>query len=248
MDKPIENTPGTEANVPAEKTVETPVEPTEPKGEPAAQPKAPEEPQKTIGEMGEIPQPKVVEEHVFVAEKKARKAAERELKALKKSIESGATAVEISEEMAEISEEYDIDPSFLQRFAAGIKAETERELEAKFGQKAGAEKFDTAFDNALRVALERGPEFSKLVNPEVIKSLARLPQNSNKTVSQLLEETYGNALTGKRTIETTTPGGGKDPEPLDFDKARKDNSYFNEVMKNPKLKKEYNEEMLKRGF
>ena len=96
--------------------------------------------------------------------------------------------------------------------------------------------------------MERAPEFKAIANPEVIKSLAILPQNAKKTLSQILEETYGNAITGKRTIETTSPGGGKEPEPLDIKRAEKDIEYFKEVMADPKKKAQYNEAMLKRGF
>ena len=43
--------------------------------------------QETVGEMtGEEPAPRVVDEHIFVAEKVARKKAEKELKALKKGL------------------------------------------------------------------------------------------------------------------------------------------------------------------
>lgn len=208
--------------------------------------------QETIGEMaGEEPAPRVVDEHIFVAEKKARKQAERELKALKKSIEEGATPQEISDNIADISEEYDIDPNFLSKLVSNIKEETTRELEAKmnskFGDKDKTDKFETAFTNAFKVALERGPEFQSIANPEIIKTLAKLPQNSKKTVSQLLEETYGNALTGKRTIETTTPGGGKDPEPLDLKRAEQDIEYYKQVMADPKKKAQYNAHMLARG-
>ena len=209
--------------------------------------------EQTIGDMVEETQPeaRVVDEHVFVAEKKARKAAERELKALKQSIEEGATQQEISDDIAEISDEYDIDPGFLQKLAQGIKAQTERDLDAKYasrlGEKEKKEKFDDAFAKAFDSAIERGPEFQAIANPDVIKTLARLPENSRKTVSQLLEETYGNALTGKRTIETTTPGGGKDPEPLDISRAEKDIEYFKEVMADPKKKAQYNAYMLTKG-
>lgn len=209
--------------------------------------------EQTIGDMVEETQPeaRVVDEHVFVAEKKARKAAERELKALKQSIEEGATQQEISDDIAEISDEYDIDPGFLQKLAQGIKAQTERDLDAKYasrlGEKEKKEKFDDAFAKAFDSAIERGPEFQAIANPDVIKTLARLPENSRKTVSQLLEETYGNALTGKRTIETTTPGGGKDPEPLDIKRAEQDIEYYKQVMADPKKKAQYNAYMLTKG-
>jgi hypothetical protein len=92
------------------------------------------------------------------------------------------------------------------------------------------------------------PEFTSIVNPGVIKALSLLPQNASKTFPQLIEETYGNAISGKRTMQTTTPGGGKDSAPLDYTKATQDMSYYNEVMANPKLKAEYNQKMLSQGF
>lgn len=133
-----------------------------------------------------------------------------------------------------------------------LKSTIENDLDAKYASKESAkekaDKFNDAFSKQYNTALERGPEFQAIANPDVIKTLATLPQNKNKTVSQLLEETYGNALTGKRTIETTQPGGGKDPEPLDIAKAEKDINYFNEVMADPKKKAQYNEQMLRKGF
>ena len=215
-----------------------------------------EETPKTVGEMAgetiEVEKPKVVDEHVFVAEKKARKAAEKELKALKLSIEDGASKKEIADDISAIADEHNIDKEFLQKLASSIKAEAEKDMDAKFASKfeskEKSEKFDDVFSKAYDKAIERAPDFKSISNPEIIKVLATQPQNSKKTISQLLEETYGNAITGKRTIETTSPGGGKEPEPLDYNKAKTDTAYFLEVMKNPKMKEEYNNRMLKSGF
>ena len=214
------------------------------------------EAQQTVGEIIEQTQPEKKPEleydKAYFAEKKARKVAERELKALKEQIEGGATKKEISESIAEIADEHNIDPEFLQKLASSIKAEAEKDIDAKYAAKfEGKEKenkFETAFKSQYDIAMERAPEFKAIANPEVIKSLAILPQNAKKTLSQILEETYGNAITGKRTIETTSPGGGKEPEPLDIKRAEKDIEYFKEVMADPKKKAQYNEAMLKRGF
>lgn len=250
MAEEVKPTPDAEVKASAEKTAE----PKEtPKETPKEQPKVEE---KSIGEIIKeaTPEekPNLIPESVFLGEKKARKAAEKELKALKESIEGGATAKEISSDIAEIADEHNIDKVFLQKLASSIKTQTEKELDEKYSSKLGgkekAESFETAFNKAYKVALERGPEFEKIANPDVIKTLSMQPENSKKTLSKILEETYGNALSGKRTIETTTPGGGKDPEPLDYIKAQKDTNYFNEVMGNPKLKAQYNELMLKKGF
>lgn len=212
--------------------------------------------QQTVGEIIEQSQPEKKPEleydKAYFSEKKARKAAERELNNLKKQIEGGATKKEISESIAEIADEHNIDPEFLQKLATSIKAEAEKDIDAKYAAKfEGKErenKFETAFKSQYEIAMERAPEFKAIANPEVIKALAILPQNAKKTLSEILEETYGNAITGKRTIETTSPGGGKEPEPLDIRRAEKDIEYFKEVMSDPKKKAQYNEAMLKRGF
>ena len=219
--------PDAEVIAPTESTVEQPVE----------------EVEQTIGEMSETVEDKrVVDEYVFVAEKKARKAAEKELKSLRDSIENGATKQEISDSISEIADEHNIDKEFLQKLASSIKAETKREL---VEDKDKENKFETAFKSQYEIAMERAPEFKSIANPEVIKTLAIQPQNAKKTLSQILEDTYGNAITGKRTIETSTPNGGKDPEPLDYSRAEKDIEYFKEVMKDPKKKAQYNAQMIR---
>lgn len=217
-----------------------------------------EETQQTIGELSEEiyngeseehTSEKTVPEYAFVAQKKALIAAEKELKALRESIQyQEATQYEQVTGVDAIADKYNIDRDFMNELKSTIENDLDAKYASKLSAKEKAEKFDDAFNKQYNTALERGPEFQTIANAEVIKTLATLPQNKNKTVSQLLEETYGNALTGKRTIETTQPGGGKDPEPLDIAKAEKDINYFNEVMADPKKKAQYNEMMLKRGF
>jgi hypothetical protein len=242
MEESIVTPPESEAIDQVETTTENPIEET----------------QQTIGEISEeiskdsTPSERMVPEHALAAANRAKKAAERELQALRQAIENGATQQEIASDVDDIAREYDIDPGFMKKLVETIKLETEQALDAKYASKLSAkekaEKFDDAFNKQFNIAIERGPEFQAIANVDVIKTLATLPQNKNKTVSQLLEETYGNALTGKRTIETTQPGGGKDPEPLDLRRAETDINYFQEVMADPKKKAQYNEQMLKKGF
>jgi hypothetical protein len=217
-----------------------------------------EETQQTIGELSEEiyneeseehASEKTVPEYAFVAQKKALIAAEKELKALRDSMQyQEASQYEQVTGVDAIADKYNIDREFMNELKSTIENDLDAKYASKESAKEKAERFNDAFSKQYNTALERGPEFQAIANPDVIKTLATLPQNKNKTVSQLLEETYGNALTGKRTIETTQPGGGKDPEPLDFAKAEKDINYFNEVMADPKKKAQYNDQMLKRGF
>lgn len=217
-----------------------------------------EETQQTIGELSEEiyneeseehASEKTVPEYAFVAQKKALIAAEKELKALRESMQyQEATQYEQVTGVDAIADKYNIDREFMNELKSTIENDLDAKYASKESAKEKAERFNDAFSKQYNTALERGPEFQAIANPDVIKTLATLPQNKNKTVSQLLEETYGNALTGKRTIETTQPGGGKDPEPLDIAKAEKDINYFNEVMADPKKKAQYNEQMLRKGF
>ena len=125
------------------------------------------------------------------------------------------------------------------------------ELDSKFKpleEEKRKESIEKVFNTHFNLALEKVPEFKGIVNPEVIKSLSLLPQNANKTFLQLIGETYGGAVTGRRTIPQTVPAGGKESAPLDYQRAVKDPEYFKEVMADPKLKAEYNNKMLLSGF
>lgn len=211
---------------------------------------------KTISEvMGEPKkeEPKTVGLDKFLDEKRGRKALEKEVASLKKLIEDGGTKEEISESLSELSDEYpDVDPKFLNKLVKTIKAETQKELDDKFRpleEKDRQVKLQTVFKKGFSEAIDTMPEYSKVVNEDVIFKLSLLPENGNKTFVQLIEETYSNALGGKRTLDTTVaPRGGKEPEPLDIGKARKDPAYFAEIQANPKLKAQYNDQMLRSGF
>lgn len=212
--------------------------------------------EQTISEMlPEVEQKKnQVPESVFLAEKKARKELEKELVNLKKQYESGDVSNrEVSSSINFIAEKHNIDKEFLGELISVIKSDTEKELEnkfnSKFESKEKVEKFETAFNKGLALALERGPEFKDVVNTDVVRQLATLPQNASKTISQIIEETYGNALQGKRTIETSvSPKGGQEPEPLDIERANKDIKYLTEILSDPKKKEQYNASLLSKGF
>lgn len=197
----------------------------------------------------------VVPESAFLNEKRDRKEAQKRVKELEDQIAAGATTTEVNSSISDLAKEFDIDPNFLDKLTKTIRSETEKELgdrlDSKFKpleEKERLEKIDKAFNEHYSKAIESMPEFKEVVNPAVIKSLSLLPQNANKTFPQLIEETYGSAITGKRTLPNTTPGGGKDPQPLDYTRANTDKTYFKEVMADPKLKAEYNDRMLREGF
>lgn len=232
--KPVETAP----------VVEAPKEPAKP--EAVAQ-----EPKKET--VGDVLDPKPVEKKedtvplsTFLEMKKEMK---QEIKDLKKTIEEGGTRKEIAADIKSLSEKHGVDAEFLQEFAQsvreGMKSENE-ELLKPMKEKEKAEKIDKAFNEHFSKALEEMPEFESIVNKEVIKTLSLNPANRNKTFTQIIEESYGHLVQGKRSIDSGSAGAGKS-ESGEVDMSRvKDPTYFKEVMGNPALKKKYNEAMMGR--
>ena len=239
----------TETATPAEvETVEAAAEPAKPKEE-------------TIGEaLGTTEKTEdktksdTVPLSVFLEMKKDNKKLERDFNELKKSIEGGASKKEISSDLKALAEEHGVDKKFLQDFANNIKTQMEAETEAKISEKLKpiTEKdkkteIDSKFNTLWDKLLVENPEYKDIANKEVIKTLALNPQNSNKAFSKILEEAYGHLITGKKSIENSTPRGGKnDNQEIDFGKARSDPAYFSEIMSNPTLKAKYNADLEKR--
>lgn len=228
-----------------------------------ATPQAPvEEPKKeeTIGEAlnkakEEVKkeEQRMVPEAVLLEYKKGNKELRQELKELRSLIESGASNTQISEDLKEIATEHNVDEKFLSRLAKSIKLEAERDMEERFKadilpikEKERAEKMEVIFNEHYNKTLEVMPEFKDIANREVIKQLSLLPQNANKTFSQILQETYGHLVGGKRTMETAKGRKGEVIVDIDFDRTTKDQAYLKEVLSDPELKKKYNESLTKR--
>lgn len=109
-------------------------------------------------------------------------------------------------------------------------------------------KMEASFTANLNKTLESYPEFKDIVNVEVIKEMAFNPKNANKTYKQLLDDAYGNAIAGRRTIETTTPRGGAKDTTVDMKRAQTDGEYRRSVLADPELKKQYNQGLTDRVF
>lgn len=221
------------------------------KTEAAPEPKATPEAKKdvTVSEALETKEaepkkaePRVVPEATFLEVKK-------ELKELRQAIKDGATKSEVSSDLKSIADKYNLDEGFLGELATVLesknKAKLEEELSSKLKpiqEKERSEKIDKAFTEHFSKAMESMPEYEGVVNKDVIKSLSLDPTNANKTFAQIIEESYGHLVQGKRTIDHNSPQAGRsDNTEVDFDRAKKDTKYYSEVMANPVLKKKYNE-------
>lgn len=209
--------------------------------------------EQTIGdvlETKEEPKPTVGLDK-FLEIKKENKQLAKALKELESKIASGASSDEVSDDLNDLAEEFDVDKTFLSKLEKKIESRIESKFESKLrplAEEKKAERIDKLFNEHFTKTIDEMPEYANIVNPAVIKQLSLNPDNSKKTFAQLIEETYGGALGGKRTIESSKPTGRNEPEKLDFERARKDTNYFNEVLKNPELKREYNKAMTSRGL
>lgn len=200
-----------------------------------------------IGEkQEEKPEPKTVPEAAFLEEKKARKALERELKSLRSQIEEGATVKEVNSSLDDIAEEFGVDKKFLSKLTSALRKDVEAEAENKvnarlkpFEEQSRAERIKSAFEQHYNAAMKELKDYDGIVNKDVIFALSLNSANASKNIPQLIEETYGNAVSGRRSIESTTPQRAAMTGDLDFERAGKDSEYLAFVMKEPKLKAQF---------
>lgn len=224
---------------------------------PETEVKPPEEtvtPEPTIEEQLKVEEKKIPDSvpmarlNKEIGRRKELEAQVAELQA--KASETNMSKKDIASDLRTLADKHGIDADFLGELAGAIRAEAEADIEERlrpFAEKDKQEKIDRAFQAGFTKALADMPEYEGVVNAAVIKSLSLDPTNAQKTFRQLIEETYGSALGGKRTIDTnTTPRGGNTPESLDLERAKRDTSYFKDVMADPELKKQYNADIGKR--
>jgi hypothetical protein len=157
----------------------------------------------------------------------------------------------VSSSLDDIAEEFKVDKTFLNKLASTIRKDVEAEaykkVEAKlkpFEEQNRAEQVSKVFNKAFDKTIGDMEDYKDVVNKDTIFALSLLPANSTKTLPQLIEETYGNAVSGKRSIETTTPRGGAASGELDMDRANSDAAYLDEVLKTPTLKKQFDEKVM----
>jgi hypothetical protein len=206
----------------------------------------------TVGEiLGSVEkEPRLVPESALIEFKKQNKEMSKELKELKQQIAEGATKKEVSSSIDEIATKYNVDKGFLSELASAMKGvsreDIESEISSKFKpleEKQKEKEIGKLFKETFAKILEESPEYKGVVNEEVIKALALDPKNQNKSFNKIIEEAYGHLIPGRKTMETTTPGGGKVDGEIDFNRAKTDVEYFKQIMANPTSKAKYNSEL-----
>jgi hypothetical protein len=182
----------------------------------------------------------------FLDIKKQNKELKKEMDKLKSQIENGDDVSNV--DIDEIADEYGVDKGFLKKFEASIRSQMNNDFEAKVSEKLKpleqaekAKQANQTFESIYNQTLERMPEYANLIDKDSLRTLAFQKENAALSLPQLVEKIYGRSLSGKKTIETTTPRGGKDPQEIDFKLARTDAQYFSDIMADPAMKAKYNQ-------
>jgi len=156
------------------------------------------------------------------------------------------SAHQVNDELKRLANEHNIDESFLTQLVSTVRTATTREIReeldkdytpklAKIENERSQEKMNVQFNELYSSVLKDMPEYSSIVNKSVIKSLAFNPENAKKTLPQILEEAYGAALTGKKSIETSR--FSREQESPDFDNPSKED--WDKIENDPKSKEEW---------
>lgn len=181
----------------------------------------------------------------FLDIKKQNKELKKELDKMKTQIENGDDVS--NEDINSIADEYGVDKNFLKKLENTIRSQMNNDFDAKVSEKLKpleqaekAKQANQTFESIYTQTLERMPEYANVIDKDSLRTLAFQKENSTLSLPQLIEKIYGRSISGKKTIETTTPRGGKDPQEIDFSLARSDKEYFNQIMADPSLKAKYN--------
>lgn len=179
--------------------------------------------------------------------------SERELKTRVEELEAkiqeqDMSKKEVESDLSDIAAEHNIDPQVLDKVAERLYSKAQATIDEKLApldRKEREEKQGKIISQMLNKALESNPEYKDVVNPEILKQLALNPANANKTMSQLIQDTYGNAVqpSEKKTMESVAPGKSEVIDKVDYERAQKDSDYFAQIKADPKLKEQYNEQM-----
>lgn len=204
----------------------------------------------TLGDVlhEEKPKNEAVPLKKFMDEKRSRQEAEAQVESLQAQIAqlqqgtlSGMPVGQINDHIKAITDKYpDVSPEFIAEVistattvsAKQIREEIEKDYNPKLEaieRERSAEKMDQRFTELYSKTIKEMPEYKGIVNKEAIKALALNPVNKSKTMAQIIEETYGNAIVGRKSIEPAhasrepeAPNTDNPTTPEDWDKIERD--------------------------
>ena len=220
--------------------------------EPPKEETPPDTKAQTVGEvLGKEKEVRTIPEAVLLEYKNQNKELKKDMEELKTLMKEGGSKQEVSESLREIAEEHNVDVGFLEKLTKAIKLEAQAEISAKMQPLEDRERIikrDNILNDAIDKQLEAMPEYTDIAKKDIVRSLALLEENAAKTIPQILEETYGHLIQGRKTIDSGAAGRSTTDEitEIDFKRAESDGDYLKKILANPKLKKEYNDDMMKK--
>lgn len=210
--------------------------------------------EETIESMNPAPAPKAPDSvplSKYMEEKREKRELEQELATLKAQKGPSETV-----DYEKLSKDYGGNPELLKMIFSEINknkaapvAETPKMDDAtaqklqEFEDFKNRETFDKKFDELYGKALDIVPDYKDITSKETIKALAKLPENRNNTMSQIIENTYRHAVKGIKTIESATPAAGKKGETVP-DMATMDDESWKATKSDPAALAKYNEHIL----
>lgn len=228
---------------------DSPVAPADSKVEPVV-PAVKEDTLESIMSNPEPKQADVVPLAKYMEEKNEKRQLEREIAELK------AKGIPPATDYTKLATDYGANPELVKKIFEEIdKARSTTVIETQKMDPETAQKlkelddfkneqnFNTKFDELYGKALDIVPDYKGIVNKDAIKSLVRLPENRNLTMSQIIEKTYNNAVKGMKTLESATPAAGKKGE-VEPDMITMDDTSWNAIKNDPTALAKYNDHIL----
>lgn len=137
-------------------------------------------------------------------------------------------------------EKYGADPQAMKDLRKALGLDDRKVLEKleSIEKRQKMEDLDKTFKQVLDKTLEERPEFKDVVNANVIKKLLLDPDNKEKTVEELIEETYGNVTFSKYTLESARKKSSVD-DLTDFSDIGSNTEKLAKIKANPETNKKY---------
>lgn len=192
--------------------------------------------------------------HVYLEKKNEAKQLKKDLKEATESAKDDKGEVDV-DKLAEMSnklaEKHQADPELIATIMKQAQELTRKEMQEfqsqimptlqELKKEKTREEINTVFNEVFDKAIADNPEVAGIVNKDVIKTLTLNPENRNKTVSQIIEETYGKVESvGRPSTETTSDGKGSE-EAVDFSKLSAEQEAKILSGSDPALTAKYNE-------
>jgi hypothetical protein len=191
----------------------------------------------------------------YMSEKKQRQELQAKYDELQSNVESNKTSTGedmSAKDIEKIAEDMGIDAESAKKFANAIGSKTSADVEemkqtlAQIQQKEESSRVEKVLNQFYKEALENSPEFKDVANKQVVMQLAQMTTNQGKTMTELLNETYGSVANKATSSMESSSSNAKASPKVDFSKLREMSAdEQSAVLKDPEQKKQYNDYLIK---